>query len=114
MKTLERIPRPRVSLPLDSRWACEDDYVQSLLSFATSSDLFRNLCGGVHILDFLTREPDLYTTVLPAEWRDWFDLVEIEDVLQLLLRADLSSIQEDGYPCTANGKGVVSPPQTLV
>jgi hypothetical protein len=82
--------RPRgLRLPLDATWKSEDEYVQSVLTFATTSDLFRNLCGGVHILDFLTREPDLYTTVLPQEWRDWFELVDIERVLDLLMRDDL-------------------------
>jgi hypothetical protein len=76
-------------LPLDPTWKSEDDYVQSVLTFATTSDIFRNLCGGVHILDFLTREPDLYTTVLPQEWRDWFDLVDIDRILDLLMRDDL-------------------------
>ncbi|KIW68722.1 hypothetical protein PV04_04646 [Phialophora macrospora] len=86
-------PRHRphgLRLPLDATWKSEDEYVQSVLTFATTSDLFRNLCGGVHILDFLTREPDLYTTVLPQEWRDWFELVDIERVLDLLMRDDLA------------------------
>lgn len=82
--------RRRSGLPLGPEWASEDEYVQSLLTFATSSVLFRNLCGGVHILDFLTREPDLYTTVLPKEWRDWFDQVSEDEVLDLLLRQDLA------------------------
>src|SRR5450432_925037 len=77
------------SLPVDPAWDSDDSYVSSLLSFATSSDLFRNLCGGIHILDFLTREPDLYATVLPQQWRDWFDKVSVDDLLDLLLREDL-------------------------
>lgn len=81
----------RLSLPLNQEWASEDEYVQSLLTFATGSDIFRNLCGGVHILDFLTREPDLYTTVIPESWRNWFDLVSIDNVLDMLLRDDLSA-----------------------
>jgi len=83
---------PPQSLPLDPFWSDEESYVQSLLSFATECELFRNLCGGVHILDFLTRKPDLYATILPQEWRDWFDQVEIHDVLQLLLREDLNPL----------------------
>ena len=71
----------------------------SLLSFATSSDIFRNLCGGIHILDFLTREPDLYTRVLSQDWRDWFDRVSIDDMLDFLLREDLQQfIPEAGKP----------------
>jgi hypothetical protein len=79
-------------LPIDPAWNNDDGYVSSLLSFATSSDIFRNLCGGIHILDFLTREPDLYTTVLPPEWRNWFDQVTVNDVLDILLREDLQEL----------------------
>src|SRR3984885_14146977 len=77
-------------LPIDPAWVNDDAYVSSLLSFATGSAVFRNLCGGIHILDFLTREPDLYTTVLPQEWRVWFDRVTVDDLLNLLLREDLA------------------------
>ena len=78
------------ALPLgaSSPFAHADDYVESLLSFVTSHDLFRNLCGGVHILDFLTQNPDLYSTLLPSDWKEWFHNVEISDVLDLLLRED--------------------------
>ncbi|KAJ9617097.1 hypothetical protein H2200_000818 [Cladophialophora chaetospira] len=89
MTALSRRRPVGLRLPLDPVWKSEDDYVHSILTFATTSDLFRNLCGGVHILDFLTREPDLYTTVLPQEWREWFDLVDIDRVLDLLMRDDL-------------------------
>jgi hypothetical protein len=83
-----------LSLPLDSSWTSEDNYVDSLLTFATTSTLFRNLCGGVHILDFLTREPDLYSTVLPQEWRDLFERVEdVQDILDLLMRHDLDDLE---------------------
>lgn len=98
-------------LPLDPEWTSEDEYIKSLLTFATSSDLFRNLCGGVHILDFLTREPDLYTTVLPKEWRDWFDRVDIDDVLDLLLRQDVGRYA-NLQPEDCNGSS--KPPQSLL
>ncbi|EKG18830.1 hypothetical protein MPH_03846 [Macrophomina phaseolina MS6] len=50
--------------------------------------MLRTLCGGVHILDFFTREPDLYSLVLPEEWRLWFARkdVEVMDVLDLCMR----------------------------
>ncbi|EXJ76451.1 uncharacterized protein A1O5_00959 [Cladophialophora psammophila CBS 110553] len=99
-------------LPLDPAWTSEDGYIQSVLSFATSSDLFRNLCGGVHILDFLTREPDLYTTVLPLEWRDWFDRVDVDDVLDLLLRTELRDSADVAASATSNPKH--SPPSSLL
>jgi hypothetical protein len=92
---------------LDPEWASEDEYVRSLLTFATSSDLFRNLCGGVHILDFLTREPDLYTTVLPREWRDWFDLLTMDEILDFLLRGDPTQFGD------RTDKEVTHPPESL-
>ena len=63
------------------------------MSFATSCELFQRLCGGVHILDFLTKEPDLYSTVLPQDWRDWFQLQDISDILDLLMREDSSVLE---------------------
>ena len=105
---------PTNPLPLHASWPTTETYVASLLQFTTSNTLFRNLCGGIHILDFLTRQPDLYTTVLPQEWRIWFDQVEIDDVLFLLLRAPLEgevihwTEREDG------GSGVPDPPASLL
>ena len=89
MTTCPRRRPGALRLPLDTEWKSEDEYVQSVLTFATTSDIFRNLCGGVHILDFLTREPDLYTTVIPEGWREWFEWVDIVRVLDLLMRDDL-------------------------
>ena len=85
--------RPKQLLPLESSWSSEEEYVESLLAFVTGSDVLKNLCGGVHVLDFLTREPDLYSTVLPEAWRTWFEKMSIEDVLDFLLREDLSRFQ---------------------
>ena len=65
-----------------------DDFVESLLSFITSSELLQNLCGGVHILDFFTQEPDLYSTILPEEWRKWLHQCDVSDILDLLMRED--------------------------
>src|ERR1700761_5700964 len=85
---------PETDLPIDSTWTSSEEYVNSLLSFATTCHLFRNLCGGIHILDFLTRTPDLYSTVLPEEWRTWFELVDIDDVLHLLLHSNLDKFED--------------------
>lgn len=85
---------PRAALPKDSYFQSDDEYVASLLTFATSCELFQRLCGGVHILDFLTKEPDLYSTVLPQDWRDWFDLKDISDILDLLMREEISILEE--------------------
>ncbi|KAL1959420.1 hypothetical protein VTO42DRAFT_2223 [Malbranchea cinnamomea] len=84
---------PQIPLPLPPEWKDAETYVDSLLSFATSSTLFQLLCGGVHILDFLTREPDLYSTVLPEDWRQFFEKHEIGDILDLLLREDIEPLR---------------------
>ena len=75
-------------LPLKPDFDNAEAYVESLLSFVTSSELFQTLCGGVHILDFLTKEPDLYSTVLPEEWRVWFQLHDVHAILDLLMKED--------------------------
>lgn len=75
-------------LPLNPDFDNAGAYVESLLSFITSTELFQNLCGGVHILDFLTKESDLYSTVLPEEWRVWFKLHDISAILDLLMKED--------------------------
>lgn len=110
---------PISNLPLQSCWASEEEYVDSILEFAGSNDLFRNLCGGVHVLDFLTSSPPLYSTILPAEWRQWVEDVHINDLLDLLLREDLepfSKISEsyDKAQATHCWRGYNCPPQTLI
>jgi hypothetical protein len=86
---------PATPLPLSDEWKDPDSYIDSLLSFATSTHLFMNLCGGVHVLDFLTREPDLYTTLLPEDWRQFFEAHDIQDILHLLMREDLSQFESE-------------------
>lgn len=81
---------PSTPLPLHPEWEDVDTYLKALLSFATSTPLFLNLCGGVHILDFLTSTPDLYTTLLPQEWRDFFHEHDLYDILDLILTDDIS------------------------
>jgi hypothetical protein len=81
---------PDTPLPLPAEFSDVNDYVESLLQFATSSWLLQTLCGGVHILDFYTRSPDLYSTILPETWRSCFKNRDIMDILDLLMREDLS------------------------
>ncbi|PLB51962.1 hypothetical protein P170DRAFT_433866 [Aspergillus steynii IBT 23096] len=94
------MPRPN-PLPLSDEWTDPDAYVDALLSFATSSDMFRHLCGGVHILDFLTREPDLYTSLLPESWRLFFDKHDVQDLIDLVLREDLPALLEKSRKAAA-------------
>jgi hypothetical protein len=81
---------PDSPLPLPAEFSNVDDYVDSLLEFSTSSWMLQTLCGGVHILDFYTRSPELYPTILPQSWRAWFKDRDIMDILDLLMREDLA------------------------
>ncbi|QGA16449.1 hypothetical protein EYB26_004116 [Talaromyces marneffei] len=81
---------PSLPLPLHEEWKDVDSYIEALLSFATSTPLFLNLCGGVHILDFLTSEPDMYSTLFPEDWRNFFHEHDLYDILDLVLTDDLT------------------------
>lgn len=105
----------RLPLPLAEEWTDADAYVDSLLSFVTTSTVFRNLCGGVHITDFFTRKPDVYETVLPEDWRAFFDEHDIMDILDLLLREDLSVFRNVAEGAAKPGyRGKATPPDSLV
>ena len=96
-------PGRKLRLPIPPNlWESEDSYVSSLLHFATTSILFQNLCGGVHILDFLTRTPDLYSTVLPGSWRDYVDGIDVHAFLNLLMRDELD--EESVTPLMRDGR----------
>ena len=114
------------SLPTPPEFVSDEAYVGSLLAFIISHDLFQKLCGGVHILDFLTQTPDLYTTLLPQEWIDWFAEKDIQHVLNLLMREDLETFSHDESVTPSPGPKALSggakldnggkrtPPATLV
>ena len=99
-------------------------YVESLLTFVTSSELFQTLCGGVHILDFLTKEPDLYSAVIPEAWRLWFRLHDVPDILDLLMKENdclLECFKSSTDVLSTESKGLSStwrngpcPPTSLV
>ena len=111
--------RPRCSLPIDPSFAKEDDYIDSLLAFAASNELFSTLCGGVHVLDFLTREPDLYSAIIPESWRLWFAKQNIDEILHILIHEDIATLESRISKNAAEGPieaspGVTSPPQCLL
>ncbi|KAI4184270.1 MAG: hypothetical protein L6R41_004859 [Letrouitia leprolyta] len=110
---------PSRSLPFSLQFANTDEFVESLLSFVTSSKVFQDLCGGVHMLEFLTRDPDLYGTLIPEDWQRFLILIEIPEILDLLMREDLSLL--DTYDiCTepedhiSSGRSRILPPRSLV
>lgn len=86
---------PLHPLPFSDKFEDANDYVESLLEFATSSLLFQTLCGGVHILDFFTQEPNTYAQVIPPEWASFFKDTDIMDILDLLMRDDLAQLSID-------------------
>jgi hypothetical protein len=126
--TMFDIKKPKLPLPiLNSQFDSAEAYVESLLEFATSSHQLQVLCGGIHILDFFTRSPDLYSSIIPNDWRTWFETVEIDEILDLLLRRELHNFAvangksgQNGYqgPETNNGpstaESVMSPPKSLI
>ena len=83
------MPRDK-ALPISDDFASVDEYVDSLLSFASTTDIFQILCGGVHILDFFTNDPGLFYWAIPEEWQ--FFLLECDPMalLDFLMRDDLS------------------------
>lgn len=80
---------PESALPCSPEFESSEQYVDSLLDFIGSNELLHTLCGGVHVLDFFTRKPDLYTLVIAPEWRSFFRAHDIMDILDLLMREDL-------------------------
>ena len=81
-------------MPFPTHFVDVDQYIRSMLCLITSSELFQHICGGVHILDFITQEPDLYEALLPEGWRQFFDCHDMADILDLLLREDLNLFVE--------------------
>ncbi|CAI6298947.1 unnamed protein product [Periconia digitata] len=105
---------PDTPLPLPTEFSSVDDYVESLLAFSTSSWMLQTLCGGVHILDFYTRSPDLYATILPESWRNWFKVRDIMDILDLLMREDLSQFSTDTEQDPTPWRNGPAPPEDLL
>ncbi|KAJ5347217.1 hypothetical protein MYU51_004427 [Penicillium brevicompactum] len=108
---------PNRPLPISGAWETPDAYTEALLSFATTSVLFMNLCGGVHMVDFLTREPDVYTTTLPEEWREFFQHHDVQDIIHLLLREEIGPLRAATQPVEGSSRtwrGGAFPPQSLL
>ena len=83
---------PEKKLPHGSAYSDEEAYVHSLMRFVTQSTMLQSLCGGLHILDFMTRKPDLYETILPQDWRDWLESRSITSILDLFMRDDIDKM----------------------
>lgn len=96
---------PHKPLPISDEFGSIEEYVESLLNFASTSDEFQILCGGVHILDFFTSEPGLFQWVLAADWQAFLMACDPMVLLDFLMRDDLDSPPPNrGWP---------DPPETL-
>ncbi len=104
---------PQTALPLPAGYTNTEEYVEALLHFVTFSDLFQLLVGGVHILDFFARSPDLYEWLLDAAWRQWFELHELQDLLDFFLREDMGIFMLEGI-YTDSWRGKRLPPESLI
>ncbi|KAL1799096.1 hypothetical protein ACET3X_003133 [Alternaria dauci] len=105
---------PDTPLPLPPHFTNAEEYIDSLLNLTTSSRLLQTLCGGVHILDFYTRSPDLYSHILPQSWREWFRTRDIMDILDLLMREDLSQFGPEGQANDKTWRNGPAPPEELL
>jgi hypothetical protein len=101
---------PERALPCSPEFETSEQYVDSLLDFIGTSELLHALCGGVHVLDFFTRNPDLYSLVLAPEWRSFFRAHDIMDILDLLMREDLEILESD----TESWREGPVPPESLL
>lgn len=95
-------PKP---LPIPDEFRSTEDYVESLLRFASTSDPLQILCGGVHILDFFISEPGLFQWVIAPEWQAFLMKCDPMALLDFLLRDDLES--------PAPTRAWPEPPETL-
>lgn len=93
-------------LPYDDSFASPEEFVESLLSFTSSSDTFQMFCGGVHILDFYVNDPGLFHSLLPKEWQGFLLGCDEMLLLNILLRFNL----DEPWP----GKESNPPPASLV
>lgn len=98
--------RPEKSLPYTEAFSSAEEYVESVLNFAATSELFQFLCGGVHILDFFTTDPGLFVAAVPKEWQSFLVDSKPMNLLDFLMRVDLDSVPARGEPG--------APPETLL
>lgn len=90
--------KPEKPLPYPDCWGSPDEYVEALMDFATTSETFRTLCGGVHILDFFTNEPGLFQLIVPEDWQAYLMRTAPMDLLEVLMRKDLDSLSDEERP----------------
>ena len=102
------------NLPLPAAYDDDATYVNDLLSFVTSSTVLQTLVTSVHIVDFFTSASDMYETVLDRSWRQWFELHDMDTLLDFLIREDVSSSLLRGSPEGSYWRGELMPPPSLL
>ncbi|KAF2827137.1 hypothetical protein CC86DRAFT_370179 [Ophiobolus disseminans] len=105
---------PDLPLPLPPEFDNAEEFIESILHFTTSSWLLQTLCGGVHILDFYTRSPDLYSHIIPQSWREWFKNRDMMDILDLLMREDLRQFAQIDAETDKTWRNGPIPPEDLL
>ena len=96
---------PEGPLPYRGDFASPEDYIEHLLHFVETTDIFQILCGGVHILDFFTTNPGLFHAALPEEWHAFLLSCDIVRLLDLFMNDDLENLDFGDD---------IGPPQSLV
>ncbi|KAK4501072.1 hypothetical protein PRZ48_006878 [Zasmidium cellare] len=105
---------PEKLLPFCEDFTSTEEYVDSLLDFVGTDEMLRTLCGGVHILDFFTSEPSLYSKIMPQDWRDFFAQHDVMNLLDLFMRDNLDEFSQSGSDSATSWKNGPSPPQALL
>ncbi|KAK3684798.1 methyltransferase domain-containing protein [Podospora appendiculata] len=90
--------KPERPLPYTDDFSSADEYVESLLNFAATSERFQFLCGGVHILDFFTSYPGIFVSAVPQEWQAYLLANDPMVLVDLLTRDDLDLAASEGVP----------------
>ena len=103
---------PGEALPLPQAHRDTESYVEALLAFITSSEMLQTLCGGLHILDFMTMTPDHYEVILPGDWRQWLQSVDILDFHDLLMRENVQALTL--AESNVSWRGYPPPPQSIL
>ncbi|KAL2760643.1 hypothetical protein ACRALDRAFT_1038402 [Sodiomyces alcalophilus JCM 7366] len=89
---------PEKPLPYGDEFSSAEEYVESLLEFASTADMFQMFAGGVHLNDFFVAERSLFEISVPEEWKAFILSLEPMGFVDLLLRDDLDAIPEGSRP----------------
>ncbi|ROT39323.1 hypothetical protein SODALDRAFT_332760 [Sodiomyces alkalinus F11] len=89
---------PDKPLPYGDEFSSVEEYVDSLLEFASTADMFQLFAGGVHLNDLFISERSLFEMSVPEDWQPYILSLEPMGFVDLLLRDDLNAIPEGSRP----------------